>query len=656
MLGCLLAMPLYGQDLDSLSLESLLDHRVQTAAKYEQTVAEAPASVTIVTAEQIRRYGYASLADVVQAVRGFYLAHDHVRAYIGTRGFGRMVDFNNRVLVLLNGHTLNERLYGIVAFDEDFPVHLSAVERVEIVRGPGSALYGTGAMFAVINVVTKTPPATDGLAVRGEMGGHGTLRSSVVASRAFQNGMQLFAAGSWSDAAGRDLYFEEFDAPETNDGRAEGQDWRRAYSAFASAGLRGWSAQALLTRSDRGIPTGEFGSLFNDDQARYEFTRAAVEVRYERALGPDKALMARAFFDATGQALLHTYPVAMPAMNLEGLTGLHRIDAQARSAGAESIFRWDLRADNRLVVGAQYIENYRIHLATAFDFDGTQVTLFDGTFPYRMLSAYVQDEYQVRPNLALTLGLRQDVYARTATTTPRAALVFHPRRGTTFKLLYGEAFREPNSPEMHFEGFLERAVSNPALRPEKIRTAEAIWEQRLGERWSATASVFDYRVKDLITSVFLPGDSLSQFQNISRVEATGAEIELDGRISRSLDGFASYSFQTAAQRGPDGEGDLVNSPRHLVKAGLSVRGLPYVELGVQAFYEDRRRTKTATTPPFGLVNLHLTSKPVWQHVRFSALVRNLFDATYAFPASQQHVQDAFVQRGRHLIVRLSYTR
>jgi len=149
---------------------------------------------------------------------------------------------------------------------------------------------------------------------------------------------------------------------------------------------------------------------------------------------------------------------------------------------------------------------------------------------------YVQDEYQVRSNLSLTVGLRQDFYSRTgAATTPRAALVYHPFQTTTLKLLYGEAYREPSTNELFFDG--EKATGgilplkpNADLQPERIRTTELVWEQQLNSTWTTTASIYNYTARDLVGVSFEPADSLYQFANVSRVEATGLELEANARL------------------------------------------------------------------------------------------------------------------------------
>jgi len=117
-----------------ISLEELLNVRISTAVKYEQTIREAPASVTIITSEDIERYGYRTLDEVLMSVRGFYTRNDRNYVYMGVRGLSRPGDYDNRILVLVNGHTLNENIYGAPFFGTDLGMNLAVIERIEIVR------------------------------------------------------------------------------------------------------------------------------------------------------------------------------------------------------------------------------------------------------------------------------------------------------------------------------------------------------------------------------------------------------------------------------------------------------------------------------------------------------------------------------------------
>src|SRR2546423_1922845 len=153
-----------------LPLDQLLETPISTAAKYDQQLSSVAASVSVITAEEIERYGWTTLPEALQAVRGFYITYDRTYAYIGLRGIGRPTDFNSRILILIDGHRLNNSMFGTA--QADLSMDLSSVEKIEIVRGPGSALYGTHAMLAVINVITKGADAMDdGVTLTG--GSHG---------------------------------------------------------------------------------------------------------------------------------------------------------------------------------------------------------------------------------------------------------------------------------------------------------------------------------------------------------------------------------------------------------------------------------------------------------------------------------------------------
>ncbi len=165
--------------------------RVVGASRYEQDTREAPASITIVTAEDIRRYGYRTLADVLANVRGFVVNYDRNYSYVGVRGFAVPGDYNSRILPLVNGHRLNDDVYdsGLIGTEE--VVDLSLVDRVEIIRGPSSSLYGTSALFGIVNIVTRQARWVNGVKLSGEAASYGSGKGAATFGRKFGSGTEL---------------------------------------------------------------------------------------------------------------------------------------------------------------------------------------------------------------------------------------------------------------------------------------------------------------------------------------------------------------------------------------------------------------------------------------------------------------------------------
>ena len=625
------------QDILDIQLVDLLDVKISTAAKYEQAISEAPASVTIITSEDIERYGYRTLDEVLMNVRGFYTRNDRNYAYMGIRGFSRPGDYDNRILVLINGHTLNENVYGAPFFGTDSGMNLDTIERIEIVRGPGSALYGTGAMFAVVNVITKDGNIIDGFKLSAETGSYGRFQGSAVFGKGFNNGIDISISGLWGDIKGQDLYFEEYDADTTNDGWAENLDWDKYYGFLTSIKYDAFILQGMIISREKGIPTGAWEMAFNENAKGLD-ERKFIECKYDQDIGVDKNIMLRGYFDHYGYR--GTYPY-------EDSDWFDANDGNW--LGGESQFRWDLQPNNRLIVGVEYQDHLR---ADHREWD-EDTTYFDDNFPFNVLSFYLQDEYQLTENLSLTLGLRRDDYSTAgSSTTPRGAIIYHPIKSGTLKLLYGEAFRAPNVYEVHYES-VDEAKGNPDLKPEKIRTMEVIWEQRLNDELFGIVSFYNYDVKELIDQIEDPDDGLLQFGNISKVKARGLELGINARLKMGLWGYVNYIFQNAEDA--ELKEKLTNSPSDIIKIGFTCPVMKYLYAAAELLCETERITVHETkTDPYLSANVHLSTKPLFDHVKLSLLVRNLFNTTYKLPGSLDHQQDAIKQDGRNFTAKLEY--
>lgn len=229
-------------DLTDLSLEELKKVQVYSASMYLQDTRRAPSSITIVTADEIRKYGYRTLADILRSVRGFYVTYDRNYSYVGVRGFSRPGDYNTRILLLLNGHRLTDNLYNSALIGTEFQLDVDLIERVEIVCGPTSSLYGASAFFAVVNVISREIQHFHGLELAAAADGFGTYTGRSTYGQQLR-GLKMFLSGTLYTSAGPSrLYFPAFNGPLTNNGYVfnENQDYSQSYFAR----IRSWPFHA----------------------------------------------------------------------------------------------------------------------------------------------------------------------------------------------------------------------------------------------------------------------------------------------------------------------------------------------------------------------------------------------------------------------------
>ena len=173
--------PLLGQQSATadLSLEELLNVKVFSASKHEQKTSEAPSSITVITRDDIYKHGYRNLFDVLRNVSGFYVRNHGTYRTLGVRGFAPSDESGGRILLLVNGHTINDNINGLAPLDAEFPVDLDLIDRIEVVRGPSSSLYGADAFFGVVNVITRTGSNMKGATLSTELGSMTSLKQTV---------------------------------------------------------------------------------------------------------------------------------------------------------------------------------------------------------------------------------------------------------------------------------------------------------------------------------------------------------------------------------------------------------------------------------------------------------------------------------------------
>lgn len=629
----------HARDFTSLSLEQLLDvDVVYSASKREQTTLQAPSAVTVVTADEIRRHGFRTLADVLRSLQSFYVTDDRNYSYVGVRGFGRPGDYNTRVLLLLDGLRVNDNVYDMAYVGLTFPVNIDLVERIEIVRGPGAALYGNSAFFAVINVVTKAGARIDGAELAGAAGSFGARRARATFGRRLASGLDVVVSGSYSASTGQDLYFPEYDEPQTEHGVARGVDGEDAGSVLATVRKAGFSLHSSWVSRGKAIPTGSFGTIFGDTRNRTRDERTMVGAAWDGALGPRLDQTVRVHYDRYSYRGGYAYD-APAGLNDDRAWGeWWGVEWQASSRG---------QGPHKFGFGGEFQDNLR---QAQRNVTGRE-TFVDVMAASRQWGVYAQDALTLKPWLTAQFGARYDHYDTFgSSTSPRLALIFSPARDTALKLLYGRAFRAPNEFELHYVGPGQEA--NPRLRPESIQTYEVVAEQRIGRRLRMSASGFFNRIGGLIDLSSNANGDL-QYQNLRNLNSRGLEVAVEAHDVGPVSGRASWSFQ----RSDEGSGgaDLTNSPRHMVKlaAHAPLFG-DRLSAGVDWQYMSSRRTLAGgLVRGFTVANVTLLGR-IRRGLEASVSVYNLLDARYSDPGSEEHRQDSIEQDGRSLRIKLTW--
>jgi outer membrane receptor for ferrienterochelin and colicins len=632
----------------NLSLEELMNVKIYTASKHWQKIVDAPASISIVTAEEIQKYGYRSLAEILRSVKGVYIGYDRNYSYIGVRGFSRPGDYNSRVLLLVDGHRLNDNVVDQAYLGTEFPIDVDLIERVEFIRGPGSSLYGASAFFGVINVITKRGDDSNGATVSFEAGSFGTYKGRVSYGADFKNGLEMLVSASFYDSHGQRLFYPEFNAPRTNNGFADNADYDKSLDFLANFSYRDFRLQVVRGSREKGIPTGSFGAVFNDPRNRTVDTDSYVDLGYQHTFSDTLDVVGRLFYDRNnydGNYVADYAGTGTPPF----------VENKAFSRGRG----WGLELNasknvekHRITGGIEYRDNLRQDQG---DYDAAPFfSYLDDRRSSKIWALYIQDEFRISEKLIVNAGLRYDRYDTFGgTANPRVALIYKPDEHGSVKLLYGQAFRAPNDFEIFFRssGFNE---PNPLLKPETIKTTELIFE-RYGKHVRFSVSGFYSDIKGIISQRIDPADGKAQFSNLNNVNSRGVETSIDGKLNNGVEGKLAYTLQRSAS---EQTGDsLNNSPTHLAKLNLSVPlATRKIFASFQGLYTSERRTLAGSDVSGSFVsNATLLSKSLFKAFDISAGVYNIFNVHYSDPGSQAHLQNTIPQDGRSFRLKLTYS-
>jgi outer membrane receptor protein involved in Fe transport len=624
---------------------------VTAATRTTKAVEEAPASVSVITRQEIRAFGYTSVWDALSNTRGVYATDDLTYRYLGFRGFGRPGDYGNRVLVTMDGHTLNDDQLGASYVAEDLSSDLGDVEQIEVVRGPGSALYGTNAFFGVVNVVTRDRASLPDP--------HVSVTSEGLRMSRARAGLGLGAQdrGGWLSLAafagqGDDYYFEEWDTPEDGDGRSVDSDVSYGGTFHGKAWAGDVTFQVFFNARRKHVPTGAFDTLLADPRSTTNDFRSFAELRWEPFLGEKARLYSRVYADVYNY--FGDYPYRP------------RYVASDRWSGAWAGF------EPRVVTSpAPWLEltaggEARFHYqATLYSFDTVRGEIdeyLDEKPIQQVYSGYALAELRHRQLFRASLGARYDYFTLEdvgGALSPRAALIWTPGDSDVLKLVAGTAFRAPSPYELFYndDGFTQ--VRPESLDPERIYTAEVEYTHRFDEVTTLTGATYYNQITNLVDTELtgIMGEEGELFRYANTADPT-ATVGVEWEVRRAWRGGAMFALNHSMQRTRVGsllDGDeFTNSPEHLIGLKAATPLVPGIAIAATRLRaESPRLTVYDTHTHWALLwDVTLTGDLPTAPVSYGLGVRNLLDWKYDHPGGFELRMPAVPQPGRTAYARL----
>jgi outer membrane receptor protein involved in Fe transport len=702
------------QQTQLLDLKLVPLRQVAAASRFTENIDDAPSSVTVIDGQELRAFGYPTVAEALRGTRGIALSYDRVYASAAIRGLGDPRDYNNRLLVLQDGTVMNDNIIAASFIGSDGRADLEDVDRIEIVRGPGSLVYGTGAMSGVVNLVPRGKEEENSVQV-----GAGTYENSVMHARAgfhlnFNKSKSAGVAGSVSGARsdGIDLNVEPRSAPGTTV-TAHQVDFFRSIGTAGRFWAGPVTAQWFFHSRDQRVTTGPYGIQFDDARVSYKDERLMGEVRVEPKISETFQILARVYAQHYSYHGAYYYaPVPAPGYD-EEYSGTW-VGAETRGVitptrSLRFTLGGEVQGDPEANMAGcgNYAGNNNKCPPVQLDKSGAIIgdSYLDVRQSYVTGAVYGLADWEAAKWVRLSAGVRGDFSSLLAPQiVARGAIILKPWSGGVIKIMGGNAFRRPSIFErFYFDGgtaFLQ--AEDPTgknkgapyvaggLKAETITNGELELSQRFLEDWVALVSGHLNRIENVITSfqvdpttgVPTPGSSLVQYQN-SRAPAlnVGFDVEMrrDWRQGWMVSAF--YGYQRPQFVGLDETNPVVvanpgllknprltNAPEHL--AGL--RGVvPIVpelaSLGVRVTLEGPRRVTYSDNPATKVdESAELTKVKFVGDVTLSGNVRkfgvgytigvyNVADVKYNLPITETYFSRLSPQNGRTFLANINVT-
>ncbi len=626
---------------------------VVSASRVKENIKKTPASVTVIDSDMIEKMSAKNFLDLLNTVPGVNISQTYVYMdKIGVRGI--QGDFSQKVLILLDGHSLNSDLLngGALGAYENLPLEL--IKRIEIIKGPASALYGENAFSALINIITKNVEDIKGSEVALKAGKNNTKQINYLYGNRYEN-YNIIANFNFLDTDGDSVYLSR-DSIGNSGYTDPTKENINAYLSIIN-NKNGLYFKGNYNSAEDGPNFGILNALNNEDLSKRKsyFT----EIGLKKELTKELSLHSRIYYDYYEvKNRWEVYPEGFPLpVYTDGMLGYSYYDSQ--KYGIENLLT--LKKENyKLVSGLSYESQSIKNPSQKMNWDpltGAPLSsVQDFSDPGRNFiseetrkfwAVYSELLFDINTDIRMNLGARYDHYDDFGgVTNPRLGLTWKLNKNNNIKLMYGEAFRAPTFAELYNKNN-PTILGNTNLEPEKVKTFELTLENSSIDDLKSSITIFNSDIEDIITL------KNGQYANEGEARTQGIEAQIKYNLTRGSYLITNYTYQKTKNKQTDQE--LENVPTHMAYMGFNHRINKYFNLYTDIKYlSSQTRSNTDTRKKVDnstVANLTLSAKNlIKKEMDIKLSIFNLFN-------EQSYDSGSVIDypiAGRSYIVELSY--